>query len=258
MLFLFFAMKIPSYERKSKPMTNRPEIKAVFFDLDGTLLPMDQTVFAREYFKGIAGHMAPHGVDPKDMIDFTLKGTDAMVHNDGSRTNEQAFWGSFFDSLGEHRSELEDIAAGFYTSAFKDLKDQTSSNPHARAAVIAAGEGGKKVVLATNPIFPMTAQLERMSWIGLCEDDFDLITSYENSGYCKPNPDYYREICDKIGVPPQNCLMIGNDEREDMKAASEAGLSCFLVTDCRIMSDHFVWTGERGSFEQALHMIERL
>jgi FMN phosphatase YigB (HAD superfamily) len=104
----------------------------------------------------------------------------------------------------------------------------------------------------------MAAQLERISWIGLEESDFDLITSYDNSKFSKPNPDYYRDICEKIGVAPENCLMIGNDERDDMKAATEAGMKCFLVTDCRIMSDHFVWTGERGSFEQALHMLERL
>ena len=239
-------------------MTARPEIKAVFFDLDGTLLPMDQSVFVKEYFKGIAAHMAPHGIAPEQMIELTLIGTDAMVHNDGSNSNEKVFWTTFFKALGEERKELEKIAATFYPGGFKALKAYTDPNPYAREAVEAARAGGRKVVLATNPVFPMSAQLERVSWLGLGEEDFELVTSFENSTYCKPNPEYYLEICKKIGVAPENCLMIGNDEREDMKAASEAGLTCFLVTDCRIMSKHFVWTGERGSFEQALHMLQRL
>ena len=239
-------------------MTARPEIKAVLFDLDGTLLPMEQSSFAKEYFKGIAGHIAPYGIAPQQMIDFTLAGTAAMVHNDGSQTNEQVFWRTFFKELGEEKEEIPEIAAEFYYDGFKTLKAQTGENPLACEAVKTAHCNGRKVVLATNPVFPMVAQLERISWLGLSEKDFDLVTSFENSHYCKPNPDYYREICEKIGVAPENCLMVGNDEREDMKAASEAGLTCFLVTDYRIMSKHFVWTGERGSFEQALHMLERL
>ena len=239
-------------------MTARPEIKAVLFDLDGTLLPMEQSSFAKEYFKGIAAHMAPHGIAPQQMIGFTLTGTAAMVHNDGSQTNEKVFWKTFFEALGEEKEGFLEIAEEFYYNGFKALKEQTSENPLSVEAVKAAHSNGRKVVLATNPVFPMAAQLERISWLGLSEKDFDLVTSFENSHYCKPNPDYYREICEKIGVAPENCLMIGNDEREDMKAASEAGFNCFLVTDCRIMSKHFVWTGERGSFEQALHMLERL
>ena len=39
--------------------------KAILFDLDGTLLPMDQTEFTNGYFKLLAAKMAPHGYDPK-------------------------------------------------------------------------------------------------------------------------------------------------------------------------------------------------
>ena len=128
----------------------------------------------------------------------------------------------------------------------------------AKDMIFAARANNRKVVLATNPVFPMAAQLERISWIGLEKSDFDLITSYENSNFCKPNPKYYLDICDKIGVAPENCLMIGNDESDDMKGASMAGMECFLVTDNRIISDSFIWTGERGSFEQALRMVEKI
>ncbi len=235
-----------------------PEIKAVLFDLDGTLLPMDQSVFLKEYLKRLATFVAPYGVDPKVMAEVTMTATEAMIRNDGSRYNNEAFWERFFDLIGEERKELIEITDKFYYNEFKEIKNHVGKNEFARAAVEAAGKNGRKVVLATNPVFPMAAQLERISWIDLKEEDFDLITAFDNSKFCKPSPEYYLEICKKIGVDPQNCLMIGNDEREDMKAASDAGMSCFLVTDCRIMAKNFVWTGERGSFEQMLHMLERL
>ena len=39
-------------------------IKAILFDLDGTLLPMDQDVFVQSYFKLLATRMAPFGYEP--------------------------------------------------------------------------------------------------------------------------------------------------------------------------------------------------
>ena len=40
-------------------------IKTVLFDLDGTLLPMDQDNFVKAYFKNLAIKLAPHGYDPQ-------------------------------------------------------------------------------------------------------------------------------------------------------------------------------------------------
>ena len=239
-------------------MTKPTDIQAVLFDLDGTLLPMDQSVFLKEYLKRLAGFVAPHGIAPDKMIDATLGGTEAMIHNDGTRYNKEAFWNSFFELIGDKREDLIPITDEFYYGGFKQVRDYVGTNPSAKNAVEAAHRSERKVVLATNPVFPMSAQLERISWIGLSESDFDLITSYDNSKFCKPSPEYYLEICDKIGVAPENCIMIGNDERDDMKAANEAGMHCFLVTDCRIMAKNFVWTGERGSFDQMVQLLERI
>ena len=239
-------------------MNFKNEIKAIFFDLDGTLLPMELDYFVKQYFKGIATHAAPHGIDPKNLIDATVAGTHDMVKNDGERTNMQVFWDRFFAHIGEERTDLIGILDEYYLDGFKLLKEFTGENPLAKDMINAAHANGRKVVLATNPVFPMQAQRERLSWIGLEESDFDYITSYENSSFCKPNPKYYLDICEKMGIAPENCLMIGNDERDDMKGASMAGLECYLVTDCRIVANNFVWTGERGSFEQALRMVERI
>ena len=236
----------------------KADIKAIFFDLDGTLLPLDQAYFLKKYFKSITVYAASFGLAPDKFMDGMMAGTEAMIRNDGSQSNKEAFWNSFFPYFDGVDEGIISALDQFYLGGFKELREYTSPNPLAVDIIKAAHKDGRKVVLATNPVFPMAAQLERLSWLGLSEADFDLVTSYDNSFFCKPNPKYYLEICEKIGVAPENCMMIGNDESDDMRAAAAAGMECFLVTDHRIMSDHFVWTGERGSFEQALHMIERI
>lgn len=232
------------------------KMQAVFFDLDGTLIFHDQTLFLNEYFKCISAYVKARGYDPKAFIDATMYGTGVVLANDGLRSNKAVFWDKFFNYYGEYDEKIIEISDEFYVTEFKKLRQFSNENPLALKAVELAHKDGKKVVLATNPVFPMTAQLERMSWSGLSESDFDLITSYENSSFCKPNPNYFIEICRKIDVNPKNAIIIGNDEREDMKCGSEAGLMGFLATDCRIMAKDFLWTGQRGTFEQSLHILK--
>ena len=90
------------------------------------------------------------------------------------------------------------------------------------------------------------------------EDDFEFITSYETDSFCKPNPQYFVSICERLGVKPEECLMVGNDEREDMYAASSIGMNCFLVTDCIIPCEEHPWNGEKGTFEDLIRKLENL
>lgn len=236
-------------------MAAERKIQAVLFDLDGTLIFHDQALFLSEYFKSISAYVGERGYDPKAFVDATMYATGVVLANDGLRSNKDVFWDKFFNYYGKHDEKIIEISDNFYLNEFKKLRCFANENPLAKKAVELAHKDGKKVVLATNPVFPMAAQLERMSWSGLSADDFDLITAYENSSFCKPNPKYYIEICKKIGVNPTNAIMIGNDEREDMKAASEAGMMCYLATDCRIMAKDFYWKGQRGTFEQSLRIL---
>ena len=82
-------------------------LKAVLFDLDGTLLPMDNAEFTKGYFKLLAARLAPLGYEPKQLVDAVWAGTAAMVKNDGSRSNEAAFWARFTESYGERA--LQDL-----------------------------------------------------------------------------------------------------------------------------------------------------
>lgn len=76
-------------------------ITTVLFDLDGTLLPMDQDLFVKTYFSGIAKKVAPLGYEPEKLIKTIWTGTAAMVKNTGEINNEEAFWLAFAAAYGE-------------------------------------------------------------------------------------------------------------------------------------------------------------
>lgn len=231
---------------------------AVLFDLDGTLLPMDYDLFIKYYFGAIAKKMAPHGYEAQSLIQAIWTGTKAMQLNDGGDTNENRFWDRFAQILGDgvlvHKDTLDD----FYRNEFIAAKNACGFSPMAKEAVKLVREKGMKCILATNPIFPTAATESRMSWAGLSSDDFDLVTTYHNSRFCKPNPDYYREICDKMGLDPAQCVMVGNDVTEDM-AAEKLGMETFLLTDCILNKDNLDITRyTRGGFDELLRWIENL
>ena len=55
--------------------------EAILFDLDGTLLPMDQDIFVKTYFGLLAKRIAPLGYEPEKLIKAIWAGTAAMVNH---------------------------------------------------------------------------------------------------------------------------------------------------------------------------------
>lgn len=174
-------------------------MKAVLFDLDGTLLPMDQEEFTKGYFKLLSKSLSPHGYEPKELIDAIWAGTVAMVKNNGKQSNEAVFWAKFSEIYGKEKT-LKDksLFDDFYAENFEEAKALCGYHAKAAETVKKAKQLGYKVALATNPIFPKIATESRIRWAGLSPEDFELFTAYENTCYCKPNPEYYRDIAERL------------------------------------------------------------
>lgn len=203
--------------------------KAILFDLDGTLLPMDMEMFLNQYFKRLGSFFAQF-VEPSRFIKELLIATEAMVKNPGQFSNEEVFMRTFLPAISQGRTKMEPLFEKFYMEEFPKLKDKVEKNSLAQGIVATAVERGYKIVLATNPLFPQLAIHHRMEWAGIKDYPWQLVTSYEHFNSSKPNINYFKEIADKIGMEPQQCLMVGNDVQEDM-VASEIGMGTFLVTD---------------------------
>ena len=233
-------------------------IKAVLFDLDGTLVPMDQDVFVGDYFKRISMKLAAYGYDPKQLVDTIWKGTYAMIKNCSDKTNEEVFWDCAVSVFGEKILCDKPLFDEFYETEFDNVKTVCGFNPKAAQTVYKLKEMGYKVALATNPIFPERATRWRIGWAGLEPADFEFYTTYENINRCKPNPDYYIECAARIGCEPHECLMVGNDVSDDMPAAS-IGMKVFLLTDCLINSKcENISNYPNGSFDELMEHIKKL
>ena len=233
-------------------------IKAVLFDLDGTLLPMDQDHFVKAYFQLLAAKLAPHGYEPKQLIDAIWAGTAVMVQNDGCQSNEAVFWDKFAEFCGKKVKEDLPLFEAFYREDFNGEKTVCGFNPAAAETIALVKGKGLRPVLATNPIFPAVATENRIRWAGLTPQDFELYTTYENSRFCKPNPDYYRDIVAQLGLRAEECLMVGNDVTEDMSAQT-LGMEVFLLTDCMINSEEKdISFYPNGGFPELLSRIRSL
>ncbi len=233
-------------------------MNTILFDLDGTLLPMDQEYFTKLYFKALATHLAPLNIPTAELIDAVNSGMRAMLTNDGSHTNEERFWSAFSSILGNDIRNIEPDFINFYETSFHLAKEATNVSPYAKDAIALLKQKGYHIVLATNPVFPPVATEGRIRWAGLDPNDFERITTYDNSSYCKPNLSYYREILSQIGKEPSDCMMVGNDVEEDM-IAGNLGLSTFLITDCIINRKNLSFdTIPHGDFKTFYDFVKAL
>lgn len=213
--------------------------RAVCFDLDGTLLPMDIDEFMRAYFERIAGYMEAHGMDQAAFLSALKAGTKAMAANHDGRTNEAAFWSAFFPAFEQvtnaaltedERQQVRALADAFYDEDFGHIGDGFEANPLAAHVIRVLSEKGYPLVLATMPMFPRRAVEHRLAWAGVDPDAFVRITSYENSTSVKPKQTYFAEVLASLGVAGSDVCMVGNNTMEDF-AFLDLGVEGFLVTD---------------------------
>lgn len=204
-------------------------LKAVFFDLDGTLLPLNEEEFTKIYFGLLSKRMIPLGYEPEELISVIWAGTKAMYKNDGIKTNEEVFWDVFKSHYGIEKMKDKEYIDEFYTNEFRKTKESCEENPLAKDIISFCKDNNLLVVLSTNPIFPKTGTMTRMSYIGLKEEDFDYVTYYENSSYCKPNPMYFKKLLNKFNLKPEEVIVFGNNTYEDGECAKLCGIECFMV-----------------------------
>lgn len=231
--------------------------KNYFFDLDGTLLPMDMRVFTEAYLRSFCDRFTGQlSLDAKTLVNALWTGTGAMIKNDGECLNSEIFWRTMSRCCGKDLRGYSDDFDDYYRSDFDEVKRATTLQPLSAEVIRTLKARGVKLIIATNPVFPRAATFARLRWAGLDPNDFDYVSVYDNSSACKPNLNYYYEICSVCSIHPEDSIMIGNDVDEDM-VASRLGFDTFLVTDCllnRSGKDYSVY--KHGSFADLYDFIQ--
>lgn len=205
-------------------------LRYLLMDLDGTLLPVDINFFLERYLYGLAPHFR-HLADKATFIQQLMASTMETINNNDPRlTNEMVFWENFSQRMGVPRQELEPIFNEYYAKEFPGLKRYLPETDRAVKLLHQAKELEMELIVATNPIFPQSVIMERLRWIGCDQYPYLWVTAMENMHYCKPNPNYFREIVERLSLPPEECLMVGNDMEEDLPAKA-VGIKTCIVTD---------------------------
>ncbi len=228
-------------------------VRAILFDLDGTLLDIDLAAFLDRYFEALGSVILElTGADTADAgLRALMQATRAMSLPHEGRTNREVFAEDFLRLSGIDIDLETATFEAFYEDVFPALGRGTRAAPGARAAVDAALRAGLKVVVATNPIFPLRAIEHRIAWAGLRDVDFDLTTSFEIMESTKPHAAYYHQIANILDVDPRDALMVGDDPVLDL-AAADAGMKTYHVAQGHAAADF------RGDLRELADLIPRL
>lgn len=231
-------------------MGNVRDMKGILTDLDGTLLDVDMNYFLPRYLKEMTAFAVKTGLVPREnhLAPLILRGTDAMLENqDLSKTNEEVFADCFFQDpyFAERREQTLQFFDVFYQEVFPKLDVYCKTFPFAQRLTETMFETGLPVVLATSPVFPLSAVEARLRWAGIADYPFQLKTSYEIMHTCKPHRSYFQEVAQMVGLEPKDCLMIGNDKQDDLPAA-RAGMQTYLLEEA-------VLDNGEGALEPSYH-----
>lgn len=232
--------------------------RTIFFDLDGTLLPIDMDTFLAQYFSSLKRFADARGYDGNAILAAVNQGVKSMVGTD-PRMNDVCFWETFEALTGKTRAEFEPLLMEFYETDFDAIGNMVEANPCAVQIVEALVQKGYQLFLTTMPLFPPVAVEARLRWAGIDDPSvFDRITTYDNSHAAKPHLAYFQENIDLARGGANEVLMVGNNTREDL-ACCELGADAYLVTDWLLDPiDLDYHAMKHGSLEDLLAFVQDL
>jgi HAD superfamily hydrolase (TIGR01509 family) len=178
-------------------------VKAVFFDLDGTLLDSNYLhVVAWRRALLEAGHDVPSSL---------------IHHHIGMGGSEM---------LETLIGRSDDAISSAHGCHFDRLKDLITALPGASELVLAVKERGALVVVVTSAVPGVVPDL--LGALGV-ENAIDLVVHGEDAQNAKPDPDLFEMALARSGVGPRSVLAVG-DTVWDVQAAGRAGIGCVCVT----------------------------
>ena len=129
-------------------------LNAILFDLDNTIILFDEGVFYQGYFREIEILFAD--VMPADVLRKRLIGaTRALLENNGRVTNAEYFKTVFARGFEELREELWHRFTFFYDTVYDTLDVEVALPDGLHDTFEKIAQTGLKLVLASNPIFPL-------------------------------------------------------------------------------------------------------
>ncbi len=205
-------------------------LKGVLFDLDETLLDIRLFSFEHRYVRKLMHVLADYGgISVPRALRGTMSGVLALSHPH-TVCNRDVILQAITEATGCDITtpEAHALLDRFVARDIPGLRSDERPSPGSAEALAACQSHGLKVALATNPYFPLEVTRERMSWAHIEGFPFDYISHWTNCSSVKPSPTYYRGVLEALGLRAEDCLMVGNDPKNDMQA-DQVGLRTFYV-----------------------------
>ena len=196
-----------------------PEWEAVFWDIGGVILELESVQGAHAAF--VEGLVDEHGLEMsvEEAVDTwrTAVG-DYFRERDGT----------------EFRSAREGYAAGVEALVGEELPRErwepdfeeivnASIEPISGAPETIAALADRDIHVGVISDVDDEAGKEMLEQFGV-RDHFDSITTSEEVGRTKPDPEIFETALAKAGVAPERSLMIGDRYDHDVKGADEMGM----------------------------------
>ncbi len=184
-------------------------VQGILFDIDGTLV-LSNDAHAHSWVEAFAAFGFPVQFD--DVRKLIGMGADKLIDALYPEMNDEEGIGG---QIKERRKQLflEKYAPGLQPA------------PDARELVQAAKDAGLKLIAASS-----AGQKELATLLKAAQVDDLLIkaTTADDVEKSKPDPDIVTIALDKLGMPAEQAIMIG-DTPYDIQAAEQAGVRCIAV-----------------------------
>lgn len=232
--------------------------QAVFMDLDGTLVIEDIHQFIQLYLTSVQKKLKENGLEnAENLAKIILKGQFVMQQNNGVITNSECFWNYFQKSCDINRDFMEKLMQDYYQNDMLEaIAPCTMKSTNMKKVVETLKQRNYPIYLTTNAVFPLISNEIRLKWNDLDVSNFEYVTNYDNSHYCKPNPLYFQEVIDLFNLDKDEVLLIGNDYIED-GCAMQVGIDFYCVTDSVLNQDANVLPTYTGTSEELLEFIDQ-
>ena len=191
-------------------MTQNSLPKGVIFDMDGVLVDSEPFII-----KAAMQMFAEHGlcVQPEDFHPFTGTGEDRFLGGVAEKYN--------FDF------DIERDKTRTYDIYLEIIKGKLQPLAGVREFIQLCRDKGKKIAVASSA--DMRKVKGNLLEIGLSFDTFDAVLGGGDVKHKKPSPDIFILAAERIGLSPDECLVI-EDAPSGIKAAKAAEAKCLAIT----------------------------